>query len=91
MSRDRVIQLIVRCRGASRWTTSSWERLPEKDIRLGAVPWFGESPRVFRLGFGYLPLPDFRTALDELADTLRDNAERVAPLRARRDKLPEVS
>ena len=47
-----------------------WERLPENDIQLGAGPWFGESPSVFRLGFGYLPLPDFHAALNRLADTL---------------------
>jgi aspartate/methionine/tyrosine aminotransferase len=47
-----------------------WARLPEDDIQLGSGPWFGESTRVFRLGFGYLPLSDFRTALDQLAATL---------------------
>jgi aspartate/methionine/tyrosine aminotransferase len=47
-----------------------WEQLPDNDIQLGAGPWFGESTRVFRLGFGYLALPDFRTALDRLAATM---------------------
>ena len=47
-----------------------WERLPANDIQLGAGPWFGESTRVFRLGFGYLPLPGFRSALDQLAATM---------------------
>jgi aspartate/methionine/tyrosine aminotransferase len=58
-----------------------WERLPENDIQLGAGPWFGESSRVFRLGFGYLPLPDFRTALDRLAATM-DQATGRLPGRA---------
>ena len=43
-----------------------WERLPENDIQLGEGPWFGESPSVFRLGFGYLPLPDFHAALNSV-------------------------
>jgi len=47
-----------------------WEQLPDNEIQLGAGPWFGESNRVFRLGFGYLPLPDFRLALDRLAATM---------------------
>jgi len=52
-----------------------WAQLPENGIQLGAGPWFGESPRVFRLGFGYLPLPDFRTALDRLAATMAQTIE----------------
>jgi DNA-binding transcriptional MocR family regulator len=52
-----------------------WERLPENDIQLGSGPWFGESTRVFRLGFGYMPLPDFRAALDRLAETLDHAAQ----------------
>jgi DNA-binding transcriptional MocR family regulator len=60
-----------------------WERLTDNDIQLGAGPWFGESTRVFRLGFGYLPLPDFRIALDRLAATMDQATER--PLRLRAD------
>ena len=52
-----------------------WERLPENDIQLGSGPWFGESTRVFRLGFGYLPLPDFRRALHRLAATMDEVTE----------------
>jgi aspartate/methionine/tyrosine aminotransferase len=47
-----------------------WDQLPDDDVQLGAGPWFGESTRVFRLGFGYLDLPDLRTALDRLAATI---------------------
>ena len=47
-----------------------WERVPANDMQLGSGLWFGESSRVFRLGFGYLPLPDFRAALDQLALTM---------------------
>jgi hypothetical protein len=49
-----------------------WGGLPESDIQRGAGPWFGESPSVFQLGFGYLPLPDFDAALNGLADTPND-------------------
>ncbi len=52
-----------------------WELLPENDVQLGAGPWFGESTRVFRLGFGYLSLPDFRIALDRLAATVDQATE----------------
>ena len=54
-----------------------WERLPENDIQLGSGQWFGESTRVFRLGFGYLPLPDFRKALDRLAATMEQMTEEI--------------
>jgi aspartate/methionine/tyrosine aminotransferase len=47
-----------------------WERVPANNMQLGSGPWFGESTRVFRLGFGYLPLPEFGLALDLLALTL---------------------
>jgi hypothetical protein len=47
-----------------------WERVPANNMQLGSGPWFGESTRVFRLGFGYLPLLEFGLALDLLALTL---------------------
>lgn len=34
-----------------------WAGLEEKDLQLAPGNWFGESLRIFRLGFGYLP-PD---------------------------------
>ena len=52
-----------------------WERLPDNEIQLGSGRWFGESTRVLRLGFGYLPLPDFRIALDRLAATMEQVTE----------------
>jgi DNA-binding transcriptional MocR family regulator len=36
--------------------------LPESDLQLAPGPWFGEEPRVFRLGFGYLPPERLREA-----------------------------
>jgi DNA-binding transcriptional MocR family regulator len=47
-----------------------WAQLPDNDVQLGSGTWFGESARVFRLGFGYLPLPSFRIALDRLGATM---------------------
>ena len=49
-----------------------WTRLPERDVQVGSGLWFGASARVFRLGFGYLPLPGFRHALQSLTATLDD-------------------
>ena len=49
-----------------------WDRLPERDVQVGSGLWFGESARVFRLGFGYLPLTGFRLALEALTATLDD-------------------
>jgi DNA-binding transcriptional MocR family regulator len=51
-----------------------WETLPRRDVQVGSGLWFGESARVFRLGFGYLPLPGFRRALEALSATLDDVA-----------------
>ncbi len=44
--------------------------LAERDTRVAPGSWFGAEDRVFRLGFGHLPLPAFGTALDRLADAL---------------------
>ncbi|MGW7687030.1 pyridoxal phosphate-dependent aminotransferase [Kribbella sp. NPDC054772] len=35
-------------------------------VRLADGDWFGDEPRVFRLGFGFLPAPDLKAALDAL-------------------------
>jgi aspartate/methionine/tyrosine aminotransferase len=40
-------------------------------IQLASGEWFGEQKRVFRLGFGYLPLPLLEQALSFLENTLR--------------------
>jgi aspartate/methionine/tyrosine aminotransferase len=44
--------------------------LPERDVRVAPGSWFGESDRVFRLGFGHLPADLFPPALDRLAEAL---------------------
>jgi DNA-binding transcriptional MocR family regulator len=42
-------------------------RLAERDVRVAQGPWFGDSDRVFRLGFGQLPPADFTEAMTRLA------------------------
>ncbi|MEN2470033.1 pyridoxal phosphate-dependent aminotransferase [Burkholderia sp. GS2Y] len=44
-----------------------WHVLPEYDLQLASGTWFGESSRVFRLGFGYLPLERLSPALSALS------------------------
>jgi len=51
--------------------------LTELDVRVGNGLWFGEEARIFRLGFGLLPLPDFDAALRAVTSALRQ-AARVA-------------
>jgi bifunctional pyridoxal-dependent enzyme with beta-cystathionase and maltose regulon repressor activities len=40
-------------------------------VQLASGEWFGEQKRVFRLGFGFLPLPLLEQALSLLAETLK--------------------
>jgi len=47
-----------------------WALLPQHDVQLASGTWFGESSRVFRLGFGYLPPDRLGTALSALASAL---------------------
>ncbi|MDQ8729802.1 pyridoxal phosphate-dependent aminotransferase [Bradyrhizobium sp. LHD-71] len=41
------------------------------DARVGNGTWFGEEPRVFRLGFGLLPVWELEAALDALTAALQ--------------------
>ncbi|WP_350279375.1 pyridoxal phosphate-dependent aminotransferase [Kribbella sp. HUAS MG21] len=43
----------------------------ELGVRLADGDWFGDEPRVFRLGFGYLPPEDLKAALDALREAVR--------------------
>jgi aspartate/methionine/tyrosine aminotransferase len=43
-----------------------YARLRELDTRVAPGSWFGESDRVFRVGFGHLPVEDFAEALRRL-------------------------
>ena len=47
-----------------------WDLLPNHDVQLASGAWFGESERVFRLGFGYLTLDRLGPALSALSATL---------------------
>ena len=47
-----------------------WDELPRQDLQLACGTWFGESDRVFRLGFGYLPPERLGQALDALSIAL---------------------
>jgi hypothetical protein len=47
-----------------------WATLPANSLQLAPGTWFGEEPRVFRLGFGYLPLERLPEALAALSKTL---------------------
>jgi aspartate/methionine/tyrosine aminotransferase len=47
-----------------------YSRLAQRDVRVSPGSWFGETDRVFRLGFGHLPPADFTEALQRLADAL---------------------
>jgi aspartate/methionine/tyrosine aminotransferase len=49
-----------------------WSLLPGLELQLAAGDWFGEKRRVFRLGFGYLPLDRLELALVALSDALDD-------------------
>jgi DNA-binding transcriptional MocR family regulator len=48
--------------------------LPAKNVRVANGEWFGESPRVFRLGFGVLERADLEKGLAALAAALRQAA-----------------
>jgi aspartate/methionine/tyrosine aminotransferase len=47
-----------------------WRLLPSHDLQLASGAWFGESERVFRLGFGYLPVERLGPALSALSSTI---------------------
>lgn len=47
-----------------------WDLLPSHELQLASGTWFGESNRVFRLGFGYLPPDRLGPALSALSRTL---------------------
>lgn len=47
-----------------------WTLLPGHELQLASGAWFGESERVFRLGFGYLPAGRLAPALSALSAAL---------------------
>lgn len=52
-----------------------WGLLPGRDLQLACGTWFGESARVFRLGFGYLPPERLGAALSALSAALNEAIE----------------
>jgi aspartate/methionine/tyrosine aminotransferase len=51
--------------------------LARLDARVGNGTWFGDEPRVFRVGFGLLSIPELDTALNVVSSVLRE-AQREA-------------
>ena len=47
-----------------------WAQLPRHELQLACGAWFGESERVFRLGFGYLPPQRLGAALSALSSAM---------------------
>jgi DNA-binding transcriptional MocR family regulator len=52
--------------------------LSRRDARVGDGSWFGEEPRVFRLGFGFLAPDELDAALDVLTATLQQARRNAA-------------
>jgi aspartate/methionine/tyrosine aminotransferase len=53
-----------------------YEVLRHKNARVASGSWFGEEPRVFRLGFGLLETADLATGLSVVQEALREVASR---------------
>ena len=47
-----------------------YAELAKREVRVAGGAWFGDEARVFRLGFGLLPLPDLETALTGVSAAL---------------------
>ncbi len=48
-----------------------YRREPKTDLQLAAGNWFQEERRIFRLGFGFLPLETLDQALEQLENLLQ--------------------
>lgn len=53
-----------------------WAGLEEKELQLAPGSWFGESSRIFRLGFGYMPPDCLTPALRAVSSHLDEVATR---------------
>lgn len=51
-----------------------YEAVAEKGARLANGAWFGDEARIFRLGFGLLPIADLNDALSALTAALKETA-----------------
>ncbi len=49
------------------------EQLQQHSVRLAPGDWFGDSPGVFRLGFGLLPLSQLAEGLEIISHVLKNN------------------
>lgn len=58
--------------------TRFYESLPAHGVRVGTGLWFGEAARVFRLGFGLLPMPELDAALRGLGAAVRQAVRQAA-------------
>lgn len=58
-----------------------YEAVAAKDAMVANGSWFGDDARVFRLGFGFLPLDVLDQALEQVGAALAQTAERVASAR----------
>jgi DNA-binding transcriptional MocR family regulator len=52
--------------------------LAGEGLRVAKGSWFGEEDRIFRLGFGLLPIAELRAGLAGLGRALREAARRAA-------------
>jgi DNA-binding transcriptional MocR family regulator len=48
-----------------------YEGLAREGVRVANGVWFGDEARVFRLGFGLLPMPELEAALTRLSAAVR--------------------
>jgi aspartate/methionine/tyrosine aminotransferase len=55
-----------------------YQAIAREGVRVGPGSWFGEKDRVFRLGFGLLPMPELEQGLAKMADALRGVYEQAA-------------
>jgi aspartate/methionine/tyrosine aminotransferase len=55
-----------------------YNQLRKQSVRVASGEWFGDEPRVFRLGFGFLRTSDLRSALDRVSPALRAVESQVA-------------
>lgn len=55
----------------ARLVTQFHDELQQRSVRVAPGPWFGDSPEVFRLGFGLLPLDDLSQALEVVSHVLK--------------------
>ncbi len=55
-----------------------YDGLARHGVRVAPGPWFGEAPRVFRLGFGFLPMDELAAGLAALTASLQEALKEAA-------------